>query len=254
MSQIQTSQKENFISLVRISLGPSSPVLWDENDSSQTWIRRGVDVVLVDDPKKTVLSETEINSARLKAINRCETEWIWLVDADVIPANEFYVSLRKIIEGNKTRKFIGAEYESIPSQSLWEKSYNRMCNLWSESHQIPLAGNMILHKSLVPAIQDLKDCAFGTEEYYLKRVSSERGHQTRILKLKLVHKNGKNLKTLFATCRDQAHQSKPAVPLRRYISLLLRSFPKAPLQTAVVTIYLITNAFLSLLSPKSKSH
>ena len=254
MSQNHASQTENLISLVRLSIGTSSPVFWDQTESSQTWTDRGVDVVLVEKPNVTPSSPFEINSERLKAIEESKTEWIWMVDADVVPTEKFYVSLEARLRNSKAPKFCGGLYESLSFQSVWERSYNRVCNLWSQAHQTPLGGNFILHRSLVPQIQDLKSRAFGAEEYFLKQIADEHGIKTEILPLKLPHLNGKSLQTLISTCKGQAVQEKPSIPRKNYFRLLLNSFGEAPLETTVAAVYFLMSAVLFSRFPKTKSH
>lgn len=254
MSQNQTSRNENLLSLVRLSLGKSGPVLWDDEESSQTWIRRGVDIILIEKPDVVPSSRTDINSERLKAVEQCETEWVWLVDADVVPTENFYVSLAERLKNLDSKKMFGGLYGSLASQSIWEKSYNRICNLWSLAHQTPLAGNLIFHKSLIPKISGLSRLPFGAEEHHLRKIASEQGAEIEILPFRLPHLNGKSLRALAFTCRDQAQLQTPPAPKRKYFRLLKSSFLESPAETAIAIAYFSMSAVLSSLAPKSKSH
>ncbi len=194
--------------------------------------------------------QTAVNPLRHRLLMKCQTEWAWLMDADVVPTKELILNVQSLLGTSpKNLVLIGGLYGNSKNASLMERSYNRLCNLWSQANDVPLAGNLLIHKSVFyDHPSRLDQVPFGMEEYHLVNHARQLEYKIQVLDFKIEHRNGKNFHQFFERARSQIHleKQKLTIPFLSYALKLLRSFTQAPLETLVVLLYLAMYASFSI--------
>lgn len=240
MSQNKSTTK---LCIRRVAIGKNPIILWDRfldktqlKELSVTFNEKKI--LKTSDPTKWV------NKYRFEGIDE-NSEWIWLIDADVMPTQETIMKALKLISplNHKTHPVIGGFYLNAPHSGFLEKCYNRLCNLWSRSNQIPLAGNIIIHKNFFSNLKPLEGCHFGQEEWVIKGALKNLGLQVFFSdEISLPHYNKKNIKFFFQTAMSQgrvrAHSKRS---LSKYSYQLLKDFLTHPIESIFVTLYLFTS-------------
>jgi|GEM_PF-1535132 len=253
------SQKKTapLLTLLRLSVGPVRLLDWNKeeffaDEISQRILLKEIHFSEEAATKKT--SEERVNLRRGEQAQNTSTPWIWLIDADVIPDTKVIKSMITFLDSAWTTDLglIGGRYASRSSMSFWEKTYNHLCNIWSETRQTPLAGNLILRREI---IQDFlwDQIPFGAEEVALKAHALQKNYSVRVENLPLLHLHQKNFLALTGRCLSQAKASAsfadtPATesfPWGRYLSVLSREFPKHPLLTGGAGLYLCANKVMT---------
>lgn len=257
MSQKSTASQQSHLTILRVSVGSAYPMLWSSELTPEKLNQQNILTMIKVQENTDSRPVHSVNPLRSAALKEIETSWVWMVDCDVIITQASLNKVMELINGSKLSDYglIGGLYETGARQTFIEKSYNRLCNLWSKSRKIPLAGNMLISKKILTDGFSLADIPLGQEEYHLTDWCIKKGLKVDVLDFPLPHLNKKDISSFIARCFSQVtfKPNKESIPWRNYFSELKSSFQKAPGQTLMVTLYLALH-FISSISvqvPKS---
>lgn len=142
-----------------------------------------------------------VNPLRQQGLDTAKSTWVWFLDRDCdVSMAMVHRTAGTTLAENKDKTLIGGLYSSTTQQNIWQRSYNRMCNVWSLYNQIPIAGNMLIQKDHLPKDFSWKNIPFGNEETYLvQQVRENNLYMTIDQDLKVFHKNNKTFFSLLGT-------------------------------------------------------
>jgi hypothetical protein len=235
--------KQN-LGLVRVSLGDTYPMLWDENLSRLDLGRYHLENSIYES-RNFPADAFEVNLLRFQLANELDCDWIWMVDADVVLGEVDIKRATQIIQAHHSTRvgLIGGTYQSSLQSSFFEKCYNKLCNMWCQAHQVPLAGNVLIRKELLSGF-DFKNVRFGEEEIALANHTRQLNFEIIICdQLPLTHRNQKNFFRFFQTAFQQGRVSKRHTNeinsvSRDYLKSLIKEIFTSPLQAIFVFLYL----------------
>lgn len=200
-------------------------------------------------------SSHDVNHLRNQGLMEAKAPWVWMIDSDVTFCPKVLEEIFGLIHSEQMDQhgLIGGLYQSSSSDPIFDRGYNRLCNLWSQAHQTPLAGNVLVSRKILDASFSLASAPFGSEEHHLKAQALKRGLKVSVFDFKLSHCPKKNLKSLLASCRTQSRLAeRHKTPWRKYLFLLGKSAKQAPLETLFSILYLMMSRAFVLLSPVLK--
>lgn len=234
------SEATQTLCIQRVSIGDDATILWDK-DFTRKHIERlsvatkEIQQITKDKPKNFV------NSYRFN-LSKEPHQWIWLIDADVTPTKSSILKALDLIESvnPEVTPIIGGFYLNDPNANIFEKSYNHLCNIWSSSNKIALAGNVLIHKSLFNNLESTRSSPFGQEEKALNLQLNHLNKQFLLTdQVSLPHLNKKNFFSFLKTAWQQGkvHNSQNR-PIFGYLKNLIKHFKPHPLETLLTLTYL----------------
>ncbi len=184
----------NFLNIVRVSSGHDFPIWWSEESNPQTLAQRKVQVQNVVRPLKPFES---VNSLRWEGLSMSKSQWVWLIDADVLPKMEEVEKVLSFLRKNPSPVVWYGAYESEEILSFWQRTYNDLCNLWSRSTQTPIAGNLIIPQTLLPHLNALKLIPLSQEESFVKDKALKQNLLVKKISTELPHRNNKGFLSFY---------------------------------------------------------